>query len=355
MAAPKTTKQWIFTSVPVGHPTTSGPDATFTLQTSDLPPLEDGQILVKVQYVSNDAGFRTLIGCSVDEDRMYLPPVPLGAPMRSGIIGEVLETRSDKYKTGDQVMEFHRGAWSEYAVLDAEGVLPAAPLPAGLPVTHYLGAFGGSGLAGYVGLLDVAAAKPEHTVVVSAAAGATGSMAIQTAVRILGAKRVVGIAGGPDKCAWVRQHLGAHACVDYKSPTFAQDLRAATPDEVDVYFDNVGGPVLDAMLARMKRFGVVAVCGAMAIYNSPEPMALRNWFEVVSQRLTITGFFLFDYMDKVPAAMETLIKAAVEGRIKVDVEDIVDATIEEVPDAWLRVYHGRNKGKSITRLLHRAC
>ncbi|KAH7322604.1 hypothetical protein B0I35DRAFT_476538 [Stachybotrys elegans] len=352
MAAPKTTKQWILATRPAGTPTFSGPDANFVMQTVDLPPLQDNQILVKTLYFSNDAGIRTFIGCTVDPERMYLPPVPVGTPMRSGIIGEVIESKSDAFKVGETIMEFHRGTWSEYTVLDAEGVLPAAPLPGGLSITHYLGALGASGLAGYIGLLEDAQAKPEHTIVVSAAAGATGSMAIQTAVKFLGAKRVIGIAGGAEKCAWVRDHLGAHDCIDYKSPTFIQDLKAATPDEIDVYFDNVGGAVLDAVLNRMKRHGVITVCGAVSLYNTEEEgMKLKNWFEIVSQRLTIKGFFMFDYMASVPKATAALIAASAEGRIKVDVEDIVDATIEDVPKAWLRMFNGENRGKSVTKLL----
>jgi NADPH-dependent curcumin reductase CurA len=350
MAVERTTKQWILTNKAAGTPTISGPNPTFTLQTVELPPLKDDQILVQVRYFSNDAGIRTFIGSTVKDHRLYLPPVPVGAPMRSGILGEVLESKSSKFKVGDMVMEFHLASWSEKVVLDTANVLPASPLPGGLSITHYLGAFGGSGLAGYIGLLDVAGARPEHTVVVSAAAGATGSVVVQTAVRLVGAKRVVGIAGSEEKCAWVRDHLGAHACVNYKSPTFAQNLREATPDEVDVYFDNVGGAVLDAVLSRMKRHGVIAVCGAVSMYNSAEPMQLRNWFEIVSQRLTVKGFFMFDHMDKVPEAMEKLIAAAAEGRIKVDIEDVVPATIEEVPNVWLRMYEGGNKGKSITQL-----
>ncbi|KAI9151915.1 Prostaglandin reductase 1 [Paramyrothecium foliicola] len=352
MATPRTAKQWVLASKAAGTPILSGPDATFKLQTTELPPVQTGQILVKVIYYSNDAGIRTYISCTVDTERMYVPPVDIGNPMRSGIIGEVLESKSDKFKVGDLAMELHHGTWSDYIILDGEGALPIAPLPANLSITHYLGAFGGSGLAGYFGLLEVGEAKPEHTVVISAAAGATGSVTIQTAVKLLGAKRVVGIAGGAEKCNWVRDHLGAHACVDYKSPTFVKDLKAATPDEVDVFFDNVGGPVLDSVLTRMKRYGTIVICGAVSIYNSDEPMALKNWFEVISQRLTIKGFFMFDYMDKVPKAMEVLIKAAAEGRIKVDIEDIMDATIEEVPNAWLRMYTGGNRGKSVTKLLH---
>jgi hypothetical protein len=351
MASNRTVRQWNLASRPVDTPTLSGPDPTFRLDTIELPPLGSDQVLVKCQYFGNDAGLRTYIGCSVDSDRMYVPPVPLGAPMRAGMIGEVLESTSSKFKPGDIVMDTHRCPWAEKAILDASSLQALAPLPGGLSVTHYLGAFGGSGLAAYIGLLHIAEAKPEHTIVVSAAAGACGSIAIQTAVKILGAKRVVGIAGGKDKCAWVRDHLGAHACVDYKSPTFIQDLKEATPDEVDVYFDNVGGACLDATLTRMKKHSTIAVCGAVSMYNSKEPMALKNWFEVISQRITLKGFFLFDHVDKIPQALQEVIAAAVDGRIKMDVEEIIPATIEEVPKVWIDMYTGASKGKIMTKLV----
>lgn len=350
MANAYTTKQWIVSARAAGAPTTSGPNATFKLQTVELPPLAEGQILAQVRYFSNDAGIRTFIGCTVDDDRMYTPPVPIGTPMRSGIIGEVLESKSPKFNPGDFVVEFG-GSWSERVVLDDATVELLAPLPAGLSITHYLGAFGGTGVTAHIGLLHVAEAKPEHTIVVSAAAGATGSMVVQVAVKLLGAKRVVGIAGGEEKCAWVRDYLGAHACINYKSPTFAADLKAATPDEVDVFFDNVGGAVLDTVLSRMKKYGVVAVCGSVSTYSSEEPMALRNWFEVVSQRLTIKGFFIFDHFDKVPKVREELINAAADGRVKTDIENVTPATIEEVPNIWADALKGGSTGKSVTKLV----
>ncbi|KAF4434723.1 endo-polygalacturonase 6 [Fusarium acutatum] len=333
------------------EPTIDGPNPTFRLETIQLPPLTDEQILVKVLYISNDAGLRTFIGCTVDEDRMYVPPIKIGDPMHSGVIGEVLESNSAHFKPGDLVMEPYRSWWGDKIILDTDTVQHIAPLPNNLSITHYLGAFGGSGLAGYVGLLHIAQAKPEHTIVVSAAAGATGSIAVQTAVKLLGAKRVVGIAGGEEKCKWVRDYLSAHVCVDYKSPTFVQDLKEATPDEVDIYFDNVGGAVLDGVLPRMKKFGTIAVCGAVSTYNSDKPTMLKNWFEIISQRLTLKGFFLFDHMDKVPDGMEQLIKAAADGRINVDIENIVPEKIEDMPRAWIDVYNGGNKGKSITELI----
>ncbi|KAH9907714.1 NAD(P)-binding protein [Xylariomycetidae sp. FL2044] len=347
-----TTKQWVLASKPTGAPVLSGPDATFKLQTTTLPALKEGQILARVRYFSNDTGLRNFIQSTVAPERFYVPTVPVGSPMRSGLIAEVVESAAPAYKPGDLVLDFHLGTWSELVVLDAATSQPLAPLPRGLPLTHYLGAFGASGLAAYTGLYFAGEAKPEHTVVVSAAAGATGSMAVQIAVKILGARRVVGIAGSDEKCAWVREQLGAHACVNYKSATFAEDLRAATPDEVDVYFDNVGGAVLDAVLTRMRRFGTVAVCGAVSGYNSDEAMALRNWFELISMRVTVRGFIMLDYMDKVPAILAELIAAAADGRIRLgDAETVVEARIEDQPEVWMRLFSGGNQGKLITKLI----
>jgi NADPH-dependent curcumin reductase CurA len=351
-ARPATTKQWVLAHKPEGAPSLTGPEATFRLEEAALPELKSGQILARVVYFSNDTGLRNFIQSTVAPERFYVPTVPLGSPMRSGIIAEVVESASDLFKAGDLVMDFHLGTWSEYVVLEAANSQALGPLPGGLPLTHYLGAFGASGIAAYTGLYYAGEAKPEHTIVISAAAGATGNMAVQIAVKLLGAKRVIGIAGSDEKCAWVRDTLGAHECLNYKSATFAADLKAATPDEVDVYFDNVGGEVLDLMLTRMKKGGNVAVCGAVSQYNSDEPMVLRNWFEVVSMRINIRGFIMLDYMEKVPGILGELIGAVADGRIKLgDAETIVEARIEEQPEVWMRLFNGGNQGKLITKLL----
>ncbi|KAI9170703.1 putative NADP-dependent oxidoreductase YfmJ [Paramyrothecium foliicola] len=351
-ATTHTTKQWVLVNKPLAEPVLSGPDATFKLESVELPALKEGQLLCKVKYFSNDTGLRNFIQSTVAPERFYVPTVPLGSPMRSGIIAEVIESASPKYKAGDLVMDFHLGKWSELVILEAELSQPLAPLPGGLPLTHYLGAFGASGLAAYTGLYYAGEAKPEHTIVISAAAGATGNMAIQIAVKLLGAKRVIGIAGSDEKCAWVREELGAHECINYKSPTFLEDLKKATPDEVDVYFDNVGGFVLDAMLTRMKKFGTIAVCGAVSGYNSDEPMALKNWFELISMRINIRGFIMLDYMDKVPAILGELIGAVADGRIKLqNAETLVEGRIEDQPEIWMRLFSGGNQGKLITKLL----
>ncbi|PBP17913.1 hypothetical protein BUE80_DR011240, partial [Diplocarpon rosae] len=248
-----------------------GPDATFVLQNTQLPTLKDGQVLCKVEYFSNDTGLRNFIQSNVAPARLYVPTVPLGSAMRSGLIATVLESLS--LRRTESVMWF-----SELVILDAATCQPLPALPHGVSVTHYLGAFGASGLAVYTGLYYAGEAKAQDTIVISAAAGATGSMAVQIAVKLLGARRVVGIAGSDKKCQWGL----AHACVNYTSPTFETDLIAATPEEVDVYFDNVGGHVLDVMLTRVKRHGKIAVCGAVSEYNADKPMALKNWFELVS-------------------------------------------------------------------------
>ncbi|KAI1136304.1 NAD(P)-binding protein [Hypoxylon sp. FL0543] len=347
-----TTKQWVLASKPTEAPVLEGPDATFKLQTVALPPLKEGQLLSRVRYFSNDTGLRNFIQSTVAPERFYVPVVEVGQPMRSGIIAEVIESASPDFKVGDYVLDYHLGTWSELVILDAATSQRLGPLPNNLPLTHYLGAFGASGLAAYTGLVYAGGAKAGDTVVISAAAGATGSVAIQIAAKLLGAKRVIGIAGSDEKCAWVRDQLGAHACVNYKSPTFLEDLRSATPDEVDVYLDNVGGHVLDAMLTRVKRHGTIAVCGSVSGYNTSEPMALKNWFEVISNRLTIRGFIMLDYMDKAPGILQELIGAAADGRLKVDDgQTIVEARIEEQPHVWMRLFSGGNQGKLITKLI----
>ncbi|KAI0161850.1 NAD(P)-binding protein [Hypoxylon sp. FL1284] len=327
--ASRTTKQWILAAKPTGAP---------------------------VRYFSNDTGLRNFIQSTVAPERFYVPPVPVGAPMRSGLIAEVLESAAPDRKPGDLVMDFHLGTWSELVVLDSATAQALAPLPNGLPLTHYLGAFGASGLAAYTGLARAGGVKRGDTVVISAAAGATGSMAVQIAARLLGAGRVVGIAGSDAKCAWVRDELGADACVNYRSPTFAADLAATTPGAaVDVYFDNVGGAVLDAVLTRMRKGGTVAVCGAVSAYNEDaeaKPMALRNWFEVVSMRITIRGFIMLDYLDEAPAILKELVTAAGDGRIKLGSgETVVEAPIEKQPEVWMSLFTGANQGKLLTKLI----
>ncbi|KAK8074112.1 NADP-dependent oxidoreductase YfmJ [Apiospora phragmitis] len=365
MSRPTETRRWVLAKKPAGLPVLSGPDATFRLETVPLPPLQAGQLLCKARYFSNDAGQRGFIESPVPADRYYINTVPLGEPMFAGVIAEVVEAHASvsesHHQLGQLVMSLHMGVWSEYFVLDAAHAQPVVP-NGKIAMTHHLGAFGGPGLAAYTGLHYAARIKPDDIVVVSAAAGATGSVAVQIAANLVGCRRVVGIAGGEAKCAWVRSLLskgndnGAqHACVDYKSPHFAADLKRATEGgNATVYFDNVGGDVLDTVLGCMARAGRVAVCGAVSTYNNNNaPMALRNWFEIVNRRLTLQGFILLDFADKLPGAVAELGEAAATGRLRLDgaSETVVEVGIEGVPAVWLRLYSGLNQGKLVTKLV----
>ncbi|KAF3769531.1 NAD(P)-binding protein [Cryphonectria parasitica EP155] len=355
-SSPHTTKQWVLAHKPTHLPILTGPNATFHLQTTTLPPLQQGQILARTRYFSNDTGLRNFIHPGATSARLYVNPVALGEPMQGGCLCQVLESAAPAFKPGDLVLCV-LASWAELLVLDAASPMlqgPLPPLPAHLPPTHFLGAFGSSGLAAYTGLYFAGEAKPGQTIVISAAAGATGSMAVQIALRMVGAGRVVGIAGSDEKCAWVRDYLGAHACVNYKSATFLEDLAAATPGaEVDLYLDAVGGEVLDAVLGRMKRGGTVAVTGAICTYNSAdEPMGLRNWFQIVAMSLTVRGYTFLNWMDKVGAITEELIQAAAEGKIRLDEgETLVEAPIERQPEIWTSLFSGANKGKLVTKLM----
>lgn len=345
------TQQWLFNAHPEGLPTYSGSDPTFIKTERELPALEADQVLVKVKYLSNDPAGRQYLDRCLDESRLYMPQVHIGDVMPSFAIAEVIESQSDKAKEGDMV--FAMVSWTEYSVLDAKDLQICSPLPRNAPVTHYLGALGLIGKAAYVGLTEVQTTK-DDIVVVSGAAGATGSMAVQIAKKILGCKRVIGIAGGKQKCDWVKK-LGADDCIDYKAADFEQRLVEATPEYVNVYFDNVGGHILDSMLARMALNGRVAVSGAISSYNATEGergVRLKDWFEVISMRLSFRGFLVLDHPKRMEEAQRILYKALDEGKLDItEGEHVVEAKFEDVPRTWLKLFEGANTGKLITKLI----
>lgn len=345
------TQQWIFNAHPDGLPTYSGSDPTFRKTEIELPALEADQVLVKIKYLSNDPAQRQYLDRCLDESRLYMPPVHIGDVMPSFAIAEVIESQSDKAKKGNMVFVF--ASWTRYSVLDAKDVQICSPLPGDAPLTHYLGALGLIGKAAYVGLLEVQATK-DDIVVVSGAAGATGSMVVQIAKKILGCKKVIGIAGGKQKCDWVKK-LGADDCVDYKAADFEQRLAEATPEYVNVYFDNVGGNVLDSMLPRMALNGRVAVSGAISSYNATQSergVRLKNWFEVISMRLSFRGFLVLDHPERMEEAQKILYKALDEGKLDItEGEHVVEAKFEDVPGTWLKLFEGGNTGKLITKLI----
>ncbi|KAL4883205.1 hypothetical protein BJY04DRAFT_28070 [Aspergillus karnatakaensis] len=350
MSLPTSTKAWILTNKPTDTaPTTTGPNPSFTLQTRPLPPLTDNQVLVKTLSLSNDPAQRTWISGVYPASRMYMPPVELNDVMAATAVSEVLASTSAEYKPGDHIVGF--SGWSEYAILDAATIRPASPLPKGLSERHYLGAFGLTGLTAYFGLVKVGGFKKGERLVVSGAAGATGSVVVQIAKKILGASSVVGIAGGEEKCRWV-EGLGADVCLNYKSPTFYDDLKAATKDGVDVYFDNIGGELLDNMFNLVSVHARIVACGFISGYNGEQVTTFRNWWNVTFMKLEVKGFIVLQFMEQYPEAIKFLTEAVEEGKLVIDdkSETIIEGGVEDIPAIWAKIFEGVNTGKLVTVL-----
>jgi NADPH-dependent curcumin reductase CurA len=354
---PTQTRQWLLSNKPTSFPVVSGENQTFKLQSTSLPlPLQKNQVLVKVLYLSNDPAQRGWISANINPDRLYMPPIELNKPMQAFGLAEILASESASFKTGDIVTT--ATGWSEYAVVDASTCQPTLELPGGLERTQYLGVLGMTGLTAYYGIKEVGETKASDVVVVSGAAGATGSMAVQIAKHIIGAKKVVGIAGGEAKCRFV-EGLGADACVDYKKEGWKRELKEATKTGeegnkgyVDVFFDNVGGEMLDFMLSRMALHGRVVACGSISQYNSTEGTKFRNYFEVISMRIQIRGMIVFDYAHKMGEVMGIFKQAIQEGKLKVSKENeyVVEAPFEDVPKVWITLFEGANTGKLLTKI-----
>jgi NADPH-dependent curcumin reductase CurA len=349
MSLPSKSRRWVIAKSPTDDVSLSGPDATFRLEEHVLPPLQQGQLLLKTLYLSNDPAQRGWIDANPG-DRLYVTPIVTGELMRAGGIAEVIDSKDDKFKKGAMVST--QCGWEEYHIKSVAEVQPIRQI-SGLSPTQYLGALGGTGLTAYVGLVNIAELKAGESVVISGAAGATGSMAVQIAKHIIGAGKVIGIAGSDEKCRWVEK-LGADVCVNYKKSDWKEQLAKATEGFVDAYFDNVGDEQLDFMLTRLKNFGRVAACGAIADYNKGEKGGLKNWFHVIIQRLNIKGFIVLDHLRDGNAAKitEILSKAAESGKISIGEENetVVPTKFEDIPKTWVKLFEGANTGKLVTKI-----
>ncbi|MDG4840611.1 NADP-dependent oxidoreductase [Micromonospora sp. WMMD967] len=322
-------------SRPVGWPT----DDNFRLVETEVPTPGPGQIVVRNQYMSVDPYMRG----RMNDVKSYVAPFALDAPLDGAAIGEVVASEAADIAVGATVL--HGLGWREYAVLDATAARPVDPNVA--PVSAYLSVLGMTGLTAYAGLLEVAAMKPGETVFVSAAAGAVGSLVGQIA-KLKGAGRVVGSAGSPAKVERLRA-LGFDAAFDYHDGPIRDSLRAAAPDGVDVYFDNVGGDHLEAAISVMNLHGRAAICGMIAQYNATEPPAApRNLALVIGKRLTLRGFLVNDHNDVRSAFVSDVAGWLREGTLSYD-ETIVDG-IENAPSAFLGVLRGDNLGKMLVRV-----
>ena len=331
------TRRIVLASRPKGSPTLDN----FRLEDCELPPLAGGDVLVANRFLSLDPYMRG----RMDEAKSYAKCVALGEVMIGGTVGDVIESRHPKFQPGDAVVGTL--GWQEHAT--AEGGTLQKIDPNLAPLSAYLGTLGMPGVTAWVGLLDLAQPKAAETVVVSAASGAVGSVVGQLA-KLHGA-RAVGIAGGPAKCAYVRDELGFDACIDYKAGDFADELKAACPKGIDVYFENVGGMVLDTVLRYMNPFGRISVCGLISQYNAAnadELYGIRNFRSILMNRLRVQGFIVSDRMELWPRARKDLAGWYRDGRLKYR-ETVADG-LANAPAAFLGLLRGENLGKQLVRL-----
>jgi len=332
-------QQFRLAARPVGMPK----DSDWQRTAEPVRELADGEILVKVLYLSLDPAMRGWM----NEGKSYIPPVGIGEVMRAGGIGKVVASKSPKFAVGDfvsggtGVQEYWIGAADDKTAAFYKVDPKAAPLP------KYLNALGMPGMTAYFGLLEVGQPKAGETVVVSGAAGAVGQTVGQVAKQR--GCRVVGIAGGKDKCDFVVNELGFDACIDYKGGSVKDGLKQHCPNGVDVYFDNVGGDILDTVLTRINRKARIVICGAISQYNNTTPVkGPANYLSLLVNRARMEGIVVFDWADRYPEGAAQMAQWMKEGNFKTR-EDIVDG-LENFPQTLLMLFEGRNFGKLILKV-----
>jgi NADPH-dependent curcumin reductase CurA len=317
----------------------------FKLVAAETPALADNQVLVRHHYMSLDPYMRG----RMNDSKSYAQPQPLGQVMQGGTAGEVVESRHPKFAVGDKVVGF--GGWQEYSVVDASqpGALKKVDTTH-VPLSHYLGAVGMPGVTAWYGLVKIIAPKAGETMVVTAASGAVGS-AFGALAKARGC-RVVGIAGGPDKCKYVTDELGFDACIDYRQhpdvKSMSAALKEACPNGIDGYFENVGGYIFDAVLLRANAFSRVALCGMIAGYDG-QPLPLANPALILINRMKIEGFIVSEHMEVWPEALTELGTLVGTGKLKP--RESVAQGIESAPEAFLGLLKGKNFGKQLVKLI----
>ena len=311
--------------------------SNFELQEVDVPKPEDGQVLVRNILLSIDAANRTWM-----QGRTYRDQVIAGDVMPSYSVAEIIESKDPDFKKGQIVTA--DSFWAEYSVVESKDLNKC---PDNISLSNLLSLFGIAGLTAYHGLFDVGEVKASDTVVVSAAAGSVGVYVGQLA-KAVGCK-VVGIAGGDAKCKKVVEELGFHGCIDYKNANLVRELKTLCPEGVDLYFDNVGGAVLEAVLIRMKNRGRIVCCGAVSQYESPSPIGPRNipGF-IITKRLKLEGFIVMDFKERHLEAITHMKKLLNDGKITI-IEDITEG-LQSAPEALVNLLNGKNFGKSMVRV-----
>lgn len=327
--------RWILASRPVGMPK----ESDFRLESAPIPAIGDGQILIETLYLSVDPYMRGRVKAGPS----YARPVDVGGLMEGGGVGRVIASNNTKFQVGD-IVEGMTG-WQSHAVSDGKGYRTLDPAIA--PVSTALGVLGMPGLTAYFGLLDVTQPKPGETLVVSGAAGAVGSLVGQIG-KIKGC-RVVGIAGSDQKCRWLVEELGFDAAFNYKTANLSDRLNELCPDGIDIYFDNVGGPITDAVIARMNLFGRISICGQISQYNSERAeQGPRLLFHFVIRRLMARGFLVFDFFDRYGEGLRQMTEWVRTGQLKY--REHFFHGIEQMPAAFIAMLQGENTGKMLVRI-----
>ncbi|KVT45989.1 NADP-dependent oxidoreductase [Burkholderia multivorans] len=322
----------------VSRPQQAASVDNFRLVETPLAPLADGELRVRNHFLSLDPYMRG----RMNDAKSYAPPQPLNEVMIGGTAGEVIESRHPDFAVGDRVVG--QFGWQEYGTSNGAGLRKVDT--SRVPLSAWLGVTGMPGVTAWVGLNRIIKPKAGDTIVVSAASGAVGSVVGQLAKRA--GCRAVGIAGGPDKCRYVVDTLGFDACVDYKAGRLVDDLAAATPDGVDGCFENVGGAVLDATMARMNAFGRIAVCGMIAAYDGAAA-PLANPALILRSRLTMQGFIVFEHPDAWPPALAEL--AELVATKQLHYRETIAYGLERAPEAFIGMLKGRNFGKQLVQLV----
>ena len=333
-----TIRQIMLARRPTGQPVADD----FALAEAPMPVPGPGQFLVRMKVGSVDPAIRGFL----DDRPSYLPPVAIGAPIAGMSLGEVVESHDSDWPVGTLLRAF--ATWSDHYVIDAHALgLERVDPASGVPIEHYMGALGPVGLTAWVGLFVIGGAKAGETVLVSAAAGATGSTVVQLA-KAAGCK-VIGLAGSADKAAAVRE-LGADVAIDYRSTTdLGAEIAAAAPDGINVYFDNVGGDLLDIALPLMAHRGRIALCGMIAQYNDADrPHGIEKLWQLVVKRVRIEGFLTYDHMAELPRAQAELDRLFASGQLH-PLENMRDG-FERLPEAFIELMAGRTIGKTLVRI-----
>lgn len=329
-------RQYYLASRPTGAPT----PADVPMREVPVPEPADGEVVMRNLFISLDPAIRGWMG----DDPNYIEPITLGDAVRSSVIGRVVQSNSPEFAVGDVAMTM--GGWESYTIAPAVA-LNKLDESLGIPLSYFLGVLGPTGLTAYFGLLDVGKPKAGETVLVSAAAGAVGSVVGQIAKQQ--GCRVVGMAGTDDKCRWLQDDLGFDAVINYKTcGDYTDAIRAACPEGVDVYFDNVGGEILDGALLCLNHFARVAVCGWISTYNVADAPGPKNLWQLVAESITVQGFTVLDYLDRFPEGIEKLVELVMAGEIQFR-EDVVDG-LDNILPTFLKLFDGSNQGKLIVRL-----